>query len=184
MYGEERAPESQWEAADAIRRRLPPMDMEPDGTKPNSKKDSAAGLHDRPLHGALESLLIDRPATDQQPGDPITLTAAIGSHMLNQTSAAASATKPIRSASGHRKAWPCSGVVQKRTTAVRKKIRRSRSSVLSKRFRAGANQASSRSRTSWIRCPGNVLAAWRSLVRRGVLDEGLGKQRGIFSVKG
>jgi hypothetical protein len=29
-----------------------------------------------------------------------------------------------------------------------------------------------------------VLAAWRSLVRRGVLEEGLGKQRGIFSVKG
>jgi len=26
--------------------------------------------------------------------------------MLNQTSAAASATKPMRSASGHRKAWP------------------------------------------------------------------------------
>ena len=35
-----------------------------------------------------------------------------------------------------------------------------------------------------MRCPGNVLAAWRSLVRRGVLEEGLGKQRGIFSVKG
>jgi hypothetical protein len=35
------------EAADAVRRRLPPIDMEPDGTKPNSKK-AAARLHDPP----------------------------------------------------------------------------------------------------------------------------------------
>ena len=28
-----------------------------------------------------------------------------------------------------------------------------------------------------------MLAAWRSLVRRGVLEEGLGKQRGIFPLK-
>jgi hypothetical protein len=30
----------------------------------------------------------------------------------------------------------------------------------------------------------DVLAVCRGLVRRGVLEEGLGKQRGVFSVKG
>jgi hypothetical protein len=106
------------------------------------------------------SLQIGQPPISK-PATPITLTAAIGSHMLNQTSAAASATKPMRSASGHRKACPRALV-----------------------WYIGVSQTSSRSRTSWMRCPGNVLAAWRSLVRRGVLEEGLGKQRGIFSVKG
>ena len=135
------------------------------------------------------SLQIGQPPISK-PATPITLTAAIGSpHAEPDQRRCASATKPMRSASGHRKACPRAlvwyiGVVQKMTTAVRKKIRRSRSSVLSERFRAGASQTSSRSRTSWMRRPGNVLAAWRSLVRRGVLEEGLGKQRGIFSVKG
>ena len=134
------------------------------------------------------SLQIGQPPISK-PATPITLTAAIGSHMLNQTSAAGE-----RDEANAQRLWPpegvsaCAvwyiGVVQKMTTAVRKKIRRSRSSVLSERFRAGASQTSSRSRTSWMRCPGNVLAAWRSLVRRGVLEEGLGKQRGILSVKG
>ena len=32
-------PESQWEAVYAIRPRLPPIDMEPDGTKPNCRTD-------------------------------------------------------------------------------------------------------------------------------------------------
>ena len=31
--------------------------------------------------------------------------------------------------------------------------------------------------------PWECAAAWRSLVRRGVLEEGLGKQRGIFPLK-
>ena len=66
------------------------------------------------------SLQIGQPPISK-PATPITLTAAIGSHMLNQTSAAASATKPMRSASGHRKACPRAlvwyiGVVQKMTT--------------------------------------------------------------------
>jgi len=40
------------EAADAVRRRLPPIDMEPDGTKPNSKKDPQPGFTIRPLRGS------------------------------------------------------------------------------------------------------------------------------------
>ncbi len=43
-YGEVRAPESQLEAADAVRHRLPPIDMEPDGTKPDCRKKPQPGL--------------------------------------------------------------------------------------------------------------------------------------------
>ena len=32
------------EAADAVKRRLPPIDMEPDGTKPNCRKDPQPGF--------------------------------------------------------------------------------------------------------------------------------------------
>jgi hypothetical protein len=39
-----RAPESQLEAADAVRRRLPPIDMESDGTKPDCRKEPQPGL--------------------------------------------------------------------------------------------------------------------------------------------
>jgi hypothetical protein len=44
MYGEVRAPESQWEAAGTIRHRLPPIDIEPEGTKAELQKESAAGI--------------------------------------------------------------------------------------------------------------------------------------------
>ena len=43
-HGEERAPVSQGEAADAIRRHLPPIDIEPDGTKANCRKDPQPGF--------------------------------------------------------------------------------------------------------------------------------------------
>ncbi|MGO8920134.1 MAG: hypothetical protein ACLQJR_29905 [Stellaceae bacterium] len=53
------------------------------------------------------SLQIGQPPISR-PATPITLTAATGSHTRNQTNAAASATKPMRSASCHSKACSCS----------------------------------------------------------------------------
>jgi len=46
------APESQLEAADAVQRRLPPIDMESDGTKPDCRKEPQPGLTIDLLRGA------------------------------------------------------------------------------------------------------------------------------------
>ena len=50
MYGEVRAPESQWEAAGTFRHRLPSIDIEPEGTKPNCRKNPQPGS---PTPGSL-----------------------------------------------------------------------------------------------------------------------------------